>query len=110
MRIPADQLFAVLEELRSLGNVKRDTLDSDDVTMRYIDLEARNRNLQRQEERLLDVLDRAETIEDVLQVEKELARVRGDVEAYTAEFRFVTASITPVFPFPWRKLIQPVPW
>ena len=93
LRIPADQLFAVLEELRSLGNVKRDTLDSDDVTMRYIDLEARNRNLQRQEERLLDVLDRAETIEDVLQVEKELARVRGDVEAYTAEFRYLRDRI-----------------
>ncbi|NLP36409.1 MAG: DUF4349 domain-containing protein [Firmicutes bacterium] len=89
LRIPAARLNEVLAEIRLLGNVKRDTLDSDDVTLQYVDLEARIRNLQRQEERLLEILAQAETVEDILRVEQELSRVRGDLEAHTAEFRYL---------------------
>ena len=90
-----------IEELVA-GQCKRDTLDSDDA-MRYIDLET-NRNLQRQEERLLDVLT-GRKLSKMFYLKRNWPR-RGDVEAYTAEFRFVTIDYASVSGT--RKLIQPI--
>lgn len=64
-----------------------------DVTLHYVDLEARIRNAERQEERLLEILGKAETVEDILRVEQELARVRGQLEAMTAEFRYLSDQV-----------------
>jgi hypothetical protein len=89
VRLPAQHLDAVLKEIKQVGKVQRSSTGSNDVTMQYIDLEARIRNLQRQEERLLDVLSQASTVEDILRVEQELARIRGELEARTAEFRYL---------------------
>ncbi|HZK24148.1 MAG TPA: DUF4349 domain-containing protein [Oscillospiraceae bacterium] len=89
LRLPAQQLDAVLDEIKTMGTVRRSSTGSNDVTLQYVDLEARIRNLSRQEERLLDVLAQASTVEDILRVEQELARIRGELEAHTAEFRYL---------------------
>ncbi len=81
LRVPQDQLDETLEDLRALGEVTGDELQTQDVTEEYVDLEARIRNLKRQEDRLLELLGRADTVEEVLQVERELGRVRADVES-----------------------------
>ncbi|NLN07074.1 MAG: DUF4349 domain-containing protein [Firmicutes bacterium] len=89
VRLPAEKLEQFLAEIKKLGKVKSSSVGEDDVTLRYVDLEARIRNLARQEERLLAILERAETVEDILRIEKELGRVRGELEALTAEFRYL---------------------
>ncbi|HHX73847.1 MAG TPA: DUF4349 domain-containing protein [Firmicutes bacterium] len=89
VRLPAEKLEQFLAEIKKLGKVRSSSTGEDDVTLHYVDLEARIRNLARQEERLLAILERAETVEDILRIERELARVRGDLEALTAEFRYL---------------------
>ncbi|NLZ93560.1 MAG: DUF4349 domain-containing protein [Firmicutes bacterium] len=89
LRLPAAQLEKVLAEIKTIGIVRHSSTGSNDVTLNYIDLEARIRNLQLQEERLLEILKQAETVEDILRVEEELGRVRGELEAKTAEFRYL---------------------
>ncbi|NLM46475.1 MAG: DUF4349 domain-containing protein [Firmicutes bacterium] len=89
VRLPAEKLEQFLADIKELGKVNNSSLGEDDVTLQYVDLEARIRNLTRQEERLLAILERAETVEDILRIEKELGRVRGDLEALTAEFRYL---------------------
>ena len=54
--------------------------------MHYLDLESRLKNQQAQEARLVEILEMAETVEEVLEVEKELYRVRGEIESMTAQF------------------------
>jgi hypothetical protein len=87
LRIPEARFESFLEEVDSLGKVTSGRKYINDVTMEYMDLEARIRNLERQEERLLSVLDKAETVEDILRVEQELSRIRGQLESMTAQFR-----------------------
>jgi energy-converting hydrogenase Eha subunit E len=89
IRVPEARLDSFLEQGSKLGKVNYVDISSDDVTLRYIDLEARIHNLERQEERLLSILDKAETIEDILRIEQELARVRGQLESLTGEFRYL---------------------
>jgi hypothetical protein len=86
LRVPAQQLEATLAELRRLGHVEQESQDNSDVTEQYVDLDARLKNARATEQRLTDLLAaRTGKLEDVLDVERELARVRGDVESMDAQ-------------------------
>lgn len=83
IRIPQDAFDAALAKIRKLGKVESETVKGEDVTDQFVDAEAHLRNLNREEERILLILERSGSITDVLQVEQELSRVRGDIEQIT---------------------------
>ena len=86
LRIPAPQLGAALNELRSLGRVEGEAQNGEEVSQQRADLVARLKNSRETEQRLQDVRGtRAGKVKDVLEVEQEIARVRGEVEQLEAE-------------------------
>jgi len=85
LRIPENNFSRVMNELETLGKARNIQTGSDDVTMQYVDLESRLNNQKAQEERLIEILEMAETVEDVLEIERELYRVRGEIESMTAQ-------------------------
>lgn len=93
VRVPENKFDFFLESLDGWGKVKNPHVYTDDVTMHYIDLEARLKNLAAQEERMRELLERAKTVEEILQIEKELGRIRGDLEAMTAEFKHLQERV-----------------
>ena len=81
IRVPADQLNPTIMRLRELADdVRFENIDSRDVTDEYTDLRARLVNQQAAEAALVRLLDRAETVEDALEVQKSLSSVREKVE------------------------------
>jgi hypothetical protein len=80
LRVPVSGFQDALKAIEQLGEVEQTSINSRDVTEEFVDLEARLRNLQRQEERLLELLDKAASVRDVLEVERELTRVRAEIE------------------------------
>ena len=86
LRIPAPQLSAALAELKSLGRVELETQNGEEVTQQHADLVARLKNSRETEQRLQAILtERTGKISDVLSVEQEIARVRGEIEQMEAE-------------------------
>ncbi len=86
LRVPASELAKALEELRKLGRVQGEMQSGEEVTQQHADLVARLKNSREEEGRLRDLLQqRTGKIEDVLQVEEEIARVRGEIEGMEAE-------------------------
>jgi anti-sigma factor RsiW len=86
LRIPAPQLAAALAELKSLGRVELENQNSEEVTQQHVDLVARLKNSRETEQRLQAILtQRTGEISDVLEVEREIARVRGEIEQMEAE-------------------------
>jgi hypothetical protein len=86
LRIPALQLGPALSELKALGRVENETQNGEEVTQQHADLIARLRNSRETEQRLQDVLrTRTGKVKDVLEVEEEIARVRGEIEQMEAE-------------------------
>ena len=80
LRSPADRWDETLAALDSLGEVESVYISTEDVGETYADLEVRVANARRLEERLLDLLaTRTGSLEDVLAVERELARVREEI-------------------------------
>jgi len=86
LRIPAPQLAQALSELKALGRVENENQNGEEVTQQHADLVARLKNSRETEQRLQDVLrTRTGKVKDVLEVEEEIARVRGEIERMEAE-------------------------
>jgi hypothetical protein len=81
-RVPSEQLDGTLEELKKLGKVEHVSITANDITDQYFDLEVRMRNQKALEERLVSLLKRpTNKLADLLAAERELARVRTDIDA-----------------------------
>lgn len=86
LRIPNSRLDAALTELRQLGRVIEESQNAEDVTAAVADLEVRLSNGRVTEQRLNDVLrNRTGGVADVLEVEREIARVRTEIEQMEAQ-------------------------
>jgi hypothetical protein len=82
LRVPAKQLDGFLADLRKLGHVEQESQSNEEVSALYVDLQARLRSAQATERRLIELLaTRTGRLEDVLEVERELARVRAEIES-----------------------------
>lgn len=89
-RIPAPRWQDALNGLKALAErVVLETTESEDVTAQVVDLDARLANLRATESALQAIMDRATTIDDVLEVQRELTNVRGDIESLTAQREFL---------------------
>jgi hypothetical protein len=93
IRVPEDSFLALVAELELLGHVQTKHLSGEDVTEEYLDLQARLNNSKRQEQRLLEILELAGTVEEVLEVERELERVRGEIEQMTGRLTYLENRI-----------------
>jgi len=86
LRIPAPELSSALADLRNLGRVDNESQSGEEVTQQHTDLLARLKTSRETEERFRAILaQRTGKLADVLQVEEEIARVRGDIERMEAE-------------------------
>jgi hypothetical protein len=85
LRVPSDQIGALLEQLRGMGRVTQVSQSGRDVTAQYVDLGARLRALQAEEDAYLRLLSRAKTIGDTLQLEQQLTQVRAQIESLAAQ-------------------------
>ncbi len=94
IRIPSLHFDAALIETGSFGDVKSQTITGDDVTENYMDLTARLNNSRREEGRMIEILEKAENINDVLRIERELSRVRGDVERSEGRLRYMDNHVS----------------
>lgn len=94
VRIPATRLDEAMGKVKSLAaTVDSDTVESKDVTREFIDLDARLRNTQAEETRYLDIMKRASTVKDTLEVAEKLSDVRGRIEQMQGEMNYLKSQI-----------------
>ncbi|MBT9152790.1 MAG: hypothetical protein DDT35_01013 [Firmicutes bacterium] len=93
VRIPSDQAAEAMQSFSALGTLDSSSTNRQDVTEEFIDLEARLSVMRQEETRLLELLRRANTIDDFLKVESHLTRVRTEIEQTTGRLKFLTHSV-----------------
>lgn len=90
MRVPSARFDAAVAEVRALGgSVRHEKTTGRDVTEEYIDLEARLRAQRALEAQFLEIMKRAAKVSDALEVQRELATVRGEIERVEGRRRFL---------------------
>ncbi|MFL6540774.1 MAG: DUF4349 domain-containing protein [Chthoniobacterales bacterium] len=94
VKVLPDHLDGFLLKLRGLGDVKNQTLGTEDVTKQYFDTDARLKNARVMEQRLVDILKTKSTkVADLLEVEKELGRVREQIETMQGELKYMEVQV-----------------
>ncbi|MBX3225818.1 MAG: DUF4349 domain-containing protein [Labilithrix sp.] len=94
IRVPADRAQNVRGSLAALGEITNATEKVEDVTEQRADLEARLANTKVQEKRLLEIMaNKSGSIADLVETEKELARVRENVERLEAQQRSLKGKV-----------------
>lgn len=83
-----------MADLKKLGHVESESQTGEEVTAQYVDLEARLSNARNTEQRLTEVLhQRTGKLSDVLDVEKEISRVREEIERMEAERKNLASRV-----------------
>lgn len=81
LQVPAREFDNVIGKLRKVGiKVTGENVSSSDVTEEYTDLQSQLRNLQATEQRMTALMQKAERIEDVLTLDRELRQIQGEIE------------------------------
>ncbi len=93
IRVPQDQFFAALERIEGLGEVSSRNMGTEDVSSQFIDLEARLKSSLREEQSLLALLERADTVSEILTIERELNRVRTEIERVQGQLNFLERRV-----------------
>ena len=90
VKVPAERFDEALNALAPIGKVESVNVNAEDVGEEYVDISARVENAHRLESRLIALLaTRTGKLQDVLSVERELARVREEIERYEGRLRFL---------------------
>lgn len=87
IRIPQNDLEAFLDSVSDIGNVTNRSDSVEDITLTYVDTESRKEALVIEQERLLALLDKAESIEDIITIESRLSEVRYQLESIESKLR-----------------------
>src|SRR5438445_1022656 len=94
VKVLPENLDRFLQKIRGLGELKNQTLGTEDVTKAYFDTDARLKNAHVMEQRLIDMLKtKTGKVADLLQVEKELARVREEIEKMQGELKYWDSQV-----------------
>ena len=94
VKVLPENLDRFLQKIRDLGELKNQTLGTEDVTKAYFDTDARLKNAHVMEQRLIDMLKtKTGKVSDLLQVEKELGRVREEIEKMQGELKYWDSQV-----------------
>jgi hypothetical protein len=94
LRVPAERFEGVLADLRDDGELLVESLQGQDVTDEFIDLDARLRSQKALEERLLGILASTTAVKDVLDVEAKLVEVRTEIERLEGHLRAMNDKVS----------------
>lgn len=89
IKVPSMYFTQISSELRKLGEVIYSNISSTDVTEEFIDLVARRKTFETQETRLLSFIDKAENVDELLSIERELERVRFEIERIIGRINYL---------------------
>jgi anti-sigma factor RsiW len=94
VKVLPENLDHFLQKVRALGDLKNQTLGTEDVTKAYFDTDARLKNARVMEQRLIEMLKtKTGKVADLLQVEKELGRVREEIEKMQGELKYWDSQV-----------------
>ncbi len=87
LRIPQSKLDLFVSGVSDTATVVRKSENAENVTLRYADTEARLKSLQIEQERFLELLEKADTVETILTLEKHLTELRYEIESYASTLK-----------------------
>jgi len=94
IRVPANRFDELVQRTEQLAErVEERSIDTQDVTEEFIDVESRLKTKKELEKRYLDLLNKGRNVEELLSIERELANVRGDIESMEGKLNYLKNQV-----------------
>lgn len=93
VRIPNDKTDSFIIDIKNISNVTSCDQSVEDVTLNYCDLESRKKALRTEQDRLIQLLDNADSVEDIITIEGRLSQVRYEIENMESQLRTMDNQI-----------------
>jgi hypothetical protein len=94
IRVPAVSLDQIVDDLQKIAKrIESKSVNSTDVTEEYIDIESRLSNQREVEKKFITLLQRTNSINDILQIESKLAEIRGNIESIEGRLRYLNNRV-----------------
>lgn len=93
IRLPQERLDSTIAKLSQLGTVKSQSLTAEDVSEQLVDVEARLRNLRKQEDLVLKIMERSGTVGEIMNVARELSNIRESIERIDAQLKNLKTQV-----------------
>jgi len=93
IKLPPVHFMTLLDELQTIGKVESKSITEEDITEEYYDVKARLANAQKVQDRLFGILKKANKVEDILKVEKEIERVGENIEVLEGKIRYFDSKV-----------------
>ena len=87
IRIPKEKLNTFLEMVEGVSNITYRQENVEDVTLDYVDVESRKKMLETEQQRLLELLETAESLDDILTIESRLTEVQYELDSKESQLR-----------------------
>ena len=94
VRIPVDRLDEFISRVGEVSNIVNKEERVEDVTLQYVDLESHRNALRTEQERLLELMEQAETVEDLIAIESRLSQVRYELESMESQLRTLMNQVS----------------
>lgn len=94
IRIPAEQLSEFLSAVSEISNVISRNESVTDVTLQYVDMDSHKQALLAEQDRLLELIEQAETIDDIISLESRLSEVRYQIESMESQLRTIDNQVS----------------
>lgn len=93
IRIPADKLDSWVSGVNEYGTITYRSQSQENATLTYIDMESRITALRTEQEALLGLMSRAESMEDIIAIQSQLTNVNYEIESYESQLRSLSNSV-----------------
>ncbi len=94
LRIPAEKLNDFFADIGNVGSITSESLSSKDVTLEFVDVEARLDALKQQRDRIVALLEKASSLQYVLEIERELSDINYQIESYTTRRNTLASQVS----------------
>lgn len=92
-RIPANNLDQFVQSVSEASNITSKNESAEDVTLQYADVEAHKDSLKIEQKRLNELLEQADTLENIIELENRLTEVRYEIESYESRLRMMNNQV-----------------
>ena len=93
-RVPQDKMDALIESVSGGVTVVSSTESSEDRTLQYVDMEARIKSLKTEQQTLMDLLAKAESLESIITLQNRLSDIRYEIESYESQIKAIDNKVT----------------
>lgn len=87
IRVPKDRADELISQVESSANITSSSENTEDVTLSYVDLESHKKTLEAEQTRLVELMERADTIEELITIENRLSEIRYQIESMESQLR-----------------------